>query len=92
MLPRPYRGLQTLCKAPLELNNCAETDISLDELNYLAAKIEALDANEREVFEAVLEAEWHCGSVADIINITENISNFELQPAFNEEQYGAKLR
>jgi hypothetical protein len=67
---------------------CADEGLRLDELNYLAAKIGGLSPDEHEVFAAVCLAEWHCGSIAEIINITENLGNFELQPAFNAAQYG----
>ena len=63
----------------------------LNELNYLATKINELGAYDRDTFSAVIEAGWHCDSVADLINLTDNIPLFDLQPAFSEEQYGEFL-
>jgi len=63
----------------------------LDELNYLAAKIEGMNNNEYEVFTSALEAKRHCGSVAELINLTENLNRFELQPAFNAAMLGEHL-
>jgi len=63
----------------------------LNELNYLAAKISKMGDEEREILTAVLEAKRHCGSLAEIINLTENLGCFDLQPAFYPEQYGEFL-
>lgn len=63
----------------------------IDEFNYLAAKLEELTESQREVFEAALETGRHCESVADIINLTENLERFDLQPAYTPEMYGAFL-
>jgi hypothetical protein len=61
---------------------------TLDELNYLAAKIQALRPNDFGVFTAALEAKRHCGSVAEIINLTENLDRFHIQPAQTPGMYG----
>jgi hypothetical protein len=61
---------------------------TLSELNYLAAQIKDMDTSAREILLAVLEAGWHSGSVAEIINLTENIGVFELQPALDAKMYG----
>jgi len=58
------------------------------EIAYLAAKIEDLDAEQRSIFNAVTEMGWQCGSVAEIINLTETLDCFELHPALGEEMYG----
>lgn len=63
----------------------------LDELNYLAIKLEEMNEPQLEVFEAVLESGRHCGSLKDVINITENLDCFDLQPAYSAEQYGSFL-
>jgi hypothetical protein len=60
----------------------------LSELNCLAAKIAAMYPEGFELFAAALEAKIHCGSLAEMINLTENIECFDLQPAFNAKQYG----
>ena len=65
-----------------------DMDATLDELNYLAAKIDGIGKHDRETFLAALEVERYGGGAAQIINLIENIQHFELQPAFNEEMYG----
>ena len=64
------------------------TPDTLDELNYLAARIGGLSEDRRDIFAAVVASGWRDGTIKDSLNIIENLSNFELQPAFNEEQYG----
>jgi hypothetical protein len=61
------------------------------EEEYLSAKIEGLSVDKRDVFFAVVEAVWHCGSVAELINLTENLDCFELHPNMTARQYGARL-
>ena len=64
----------------------------LNELNFLASKLVTLqdrDEETRNAFAANLQAGQHCGSVAEMINLLENIDSFTLQPAFSPEQYGA---
>jgi len=61
---------------------------TLNEMNFLAVRLEEMSESEREIFDAVVEAEWHCDSLKDIINIEENLDKFDLQPAYNAEQYG----
>jgi hypothetical protein len=64
----------------------------IDELNLLAAKVDALTGQEQEDFTTIMYAERHCGSVAEIINVTENISLFDVQPTHDVEDYGAFLK
>lgn len=66
---------------------------TLDELNYLAARIAEMTPNELEIFAAAVEAKRHTGSAAEIISLTfaENIDMFDLQPAFSKEEYGGFL-
>ena len=52
----------------------------LDELNYLAVRIEVMSENEREVFGAVMDTGRHCGSMAEIINTAGNLDCFDLYP------------
>lgn len=51
---------------------------SLDELNYLASKIEELDAPEWEAFNAAVEMGEYTGSIKDLINLTENLDCYNL--------------
>ncbi|MDR3278048.1 MAG: antirestriction protein ArdA [Oscillospiraceae bacterium] len=71
---------------------CAPDDLRLDELNYLAAKISGMNGEERETFGATVETMRHCGSIAEIINMTENLECFYLQPAYSAEMLGEHLR
>jgi hypothetical protein len=71
--------------------SCAYKGPDLEELNYLAAKVRDLSDSEIETLCAVIEAGRHCGSVTELINLTENLGNFELQPAFNAEMLGQHL-
>lgn len=61
---------------------------TLDELNYLAAKLDVMTEPQREVFEAVLESGRHCGSMKDMINVMENPDGFDLEPAYSPAQLG----
>lgn len=61
---------------------------NFDELNYLAARLEEMSESERKIFDAVIEADWHCGALSDIINIDQNLERFDIQPAYSSEQYG----
>ena len=62
---------------------------NLDELNFIAVRLEEMSESEREIFDAVVEAGWHCDSLKDIINIAENLEKFDIQPAYTAEEYGA---
>jgi hypothetical protein len=64
------------------------TDTNPAELAYLADKIAGLGAEQRGIFNAVTEIGWQCSDVAEIINLTETLDCFELQPALNETMYG----
>jgi hypothetical protein len=66
-------------------------DHPLDELNYLAAKVGALDGEHREMFLAALETGAYNGDIGKIINLTENLDLFYLAPAYSPEQYGEFL-
>lgn len=57
-------------------------DSDIDELNYLANRIMQLDASERIVFDAVLEAE-ECRTVKDAINLTYNTECYNVIPDMN---------
>ena len=69
----------------------AMTPDTLEELNYLAGKIDGLSTNERELFITAIGEKRHCGSVADLINLTENIAIFDLEPAFDAAMLGEHL-
>ncbi len=53
---------------------------SLDELNYLASKLDEMSDSEYAQFQAGMEMGDHCGSLQDIINLTENLDCYEVYP------------
>ena len=53
---------------------------SLDELNYLASKLDEMDQGEYEQFQAAMEIGDHSGSVQEIINLTENLDCYDVYP------------
>lgn len=62
---------------------------SVDELNYLAALLDDMDDSELEKFVAAVEYGEHTSSVKDLINLTENLDNYEFYPGVeNEEDLG----
>ena len=65
-----------------------KTPKSLEELNYLAAKIADMDEEQREIFGAALHAKWHVNSIGKMLNLAENLDCFDLQPAHSAAQYG----
>ena len=73
------------------LDGFVTDNLSFDELNYLAVKTQGLESWQMELFTAAVEANLHCESVGDLINLIENIGLYDLQPAFSEEQYGEFL-
>jgi hypothetical protein len=64
----------------------------IDELNFLAARVEAMTGQEQDVFATAMYAGRHCGSVAEIINVTENMKLFDVQPCYDIEQYAEFLK
>ena len=53
---------------------------SLDELNYLASKLDEMSESEYAQFQAGMEMGDHCGSLQEIINLTENLDCYEVYP------------
>lgn len=58
----------------------------LDELNHLACLLSELPQGEIEKFEAALHIGTHTSSVADIINLAENLDSFEFYPDIESEE------
>ena len=62
---------------------------NLDELNHLACLLSELDQSDLEKFEAVIDCGSHTSSVADLINLTQNLDCYEFYPDIeNEEDLG----
>jgi len=64
---------------------------SLDELNYLAVKIDGMVGDELDTFGAAIQSAQDISSVADILNLAENLDHFIWQPAFDAGMYGEFL-
>lgn len=56
----------------------------LNELNYLAARIEALNTDEYDSFQALIEVDEHCDTMAELINLTGNLDCYEFQPNISD--------
>lgn len=59
---------------------------NLDELNHLACLLSELDQGELEKFEAVIDGGSHTSSVADLINLTQNLDCFEFYSDIEGEE------
>lgn len=57
---------------------------SLDELNYLASKLDETSESEYAQFQAGMEMGDHCGSLQEIINLTENLDCYEVYPDIHD--------
>ena len=57
---------------------------NLDELNYLASKLDEMSDSEYAQFQAGMEMGDHCGSLQEIINLTENLDCYEVYPDIHE--------
>lgn len=53
---------------------------NLDELNYLASKLDDMDRSEYNQFLAAMEIGDHTGSIQDLINLTENLDCYDVYP------------
>ena len=59
-------------------------DESLDELNYLASKLDDMKSWEYDQFCAAMEMGDHSGSVQEIINLTENLDCYDVYPDIHD--------
>ena len=57
---------------------------NLDELNYLASKLDEMRESEYAQFQAGMEMGDHCGSLQEIINLTENLDCYEVYPDIHD--------
>lgn len=71
---------------------------SLDELNYLANSIEAMDNSDFARFEVAIEVSDYARSIKDLINLTDNLDKYDFYPDIHNhddlgrmyiEEYGA---
>lgn len=62
---------------------------NLDELNYLASRIDEMDAYDLECFETIVSAKCFASNLKDLINLTYNLENYEyLEGVFSEYDLG----
>lgn len=59
---------------------------NLDELNYLASKLEELSGSEFEHFQAAMQVSDYTHSLKDLINLTDNLDKYDVYPGI--EDYG----
>ena len=57
---------------------------NLDELNYLASKLDEMSESEYAQFQAGMEMGDHCSSLQEIINLTENLDCYEIYPNIHD--------
>lgn len=73
------------CNVPGLYNVLGEYE-SLDELNYLANRIEELSESEWETFNAAVEMGEYTGSVKDLINLTENLDCYNFYSDIHSDE------
>lgn len=75
------------CSAFPALKACLGEYEDLNELNYLAAKLQEIaKEGNLEVFSAALELRKDTGTVAELINLTENLDCYTLLPEVCDEE------
>ena len=57
---------------------------NLDELNYLASKLDDMSQDEYERFQAAMEIGDHTGSIRELINLTENLDCYDVYPDIHD--------
>ena len=72
------------------ISDNGNTPDTLDELNYLAARLEGLGEIGIQIFSANIEVGRHSSSIAEMINLTinENVNQFDVWPAYDAADYG----
>lgn len=68
------------------LYGCLGEYESIDELNHLACLLSELDQGELEKFEAVIDSGEHTSSVADLINLAQNLDCYEFYPGVEDDE------
>lgn len=57
---------------------------NLDELNYLAAKLDEMGQGEYAQFQAAVEVGDHSGSLQELINLADNLDCYDLYPSIQD--------
>lgn len=68
------------------LHDCLGEYESIDELNHLACLLSELDQSDLEKFEAVIDSGEHTSSVADLINLAQNLDYYEFYPGVGDDE------
>ena len=59
---------------------------SIDELNHLACLLSELDEDELAKFEAIMDGGEYTGSVKELINLAQNLDNFDFYSDVHSEE------
>jgi hypothetical protein len=86
MIHRKY-SIQVLDTAAEGLAAALPRDANLDELNYLAARLTYIEGDALATFKAAMQS-GAFRSMHDIINVTENLDCFYLEPALDARMLG----
>ena len=73
------------------LNDRLPIGAGIDEINYLAVKLNEMNDYNHEVFDAVMCTGKDCNSMTEIIRVAENIDTYDLQPVTSAKEYGEFL-
>lgn len=57
---------------------------NLNELNYLASKLDDMSQDDYERFQASMEIGDHTGSIQELINLTENLDCYDIYPDIHD--------
>ena len=57
---------------------------NLDELNYLASKLDDMSQDEYERFQVAMKIGDHTGSIQELINLTENLDCYDVYPDIHD--------
>ena len=64
---------------------------SIDELNHLAHLLSGMDDDALAKLEAVMDSGEYTGSVKDLINLTQNLDNYDFYPDVDSEEALGRL-
>ncbi|MWP46300.1 antirestriction protein ArdA [Gilliamella sp. Pas-s27] len=59
------------------ITNYISENSNLNELNYLACKLDELSHDEMEIYEAAIDISGYVNSIADLINLADNLDCFQ---------------
>ena len=68
-----------------DVSNYISEHRNLDELNYLACKLDELNHDEMEIYEAVIDVGDYVNSITDLINLSDNLDCFQSLSNISDE-------